>query len=928
MGGYSDVYSDLYDPAFPESVLDTRVEVLLGGTWTQIPVYYRNGVHITRGHPDESSAAQPSVGALTVNNRNGAYSPRNPLGPYYGLLGKNTPARISVPQGASYLRMEDDTSSYVSCPDRPALDITGDLDIRIEVKPSNYQQMALACKDSASQTSWILEAMADGTLRLLWTADGSTLLFVTSSAPMPLGRVAVRATLAVATGTVTFYTAPAIGGTWTQLGASASGTSGAATSVFSSTAPVKIGNLDAANRWVNGSVYALRLYNGIAGTLVASPDFTAQPAGTAPFPDAQGNLWSFSGTAQISDRRYRLHGEVPAWPQRWDATGRDVYVPLECSGLLRRLTQGNAPLNSAMRRGYTTLTGNPAPIAYWPCEDGSASGSIASGLSSGLPMALTGTPTLAGDSSFLCSAPLPVVNGAALVGALPAAATTDNVARFLLLVPSGGETNNSVVARLYTTGTVKRLDMLYQTAFGGQLWLVGYDGFGNTLFTGAPINVFLPGGGSSGVNGQQIRVSMGLRASGSNVIYEIGTLAPNATLAAVVGATLSSASVGQATQLQINPDRALTGSVVGHISYQVVNDGLFDLGGPLSAWQGESAGSRFARLCGEQGVPFRVYGFPADSTAMGAQTQQSFTALLQECEDADRGLMYESRQALALAYRTRVSMLNQAPVVTLDYSLAELSDPMAPTDDDQYTANDVTATRSNSGSTARQTLTSGPMSVQAPPSGIGPYPSSPPAQNLASDTQLVDAAGWLLNLGTVNDVRYPQIGVELARSELAALSAAVQDADIGDRIVVVNTPAWLPPDGISQIVRGTSESPYGFTFPVTWVGVPEAPYRVGVYDDPVLGRYDTDGSTLQGPYSSTATTLLVKTTGANSPLWTTNPADFPFDIAAGGERMTVTNITGSSSPQTFTVTRSVNDVVKAQLDGTDVRLIQPALYSM
>ena len=47
-------------------------------------------------------------------------------------------------------------------------------------------------------------------------------------------------------------------------------------------------------------------------------------------------------------------------------------------------------------------------------------------------------------------------------------------------------------------------------------------------------------------------------------------------------------------------------------------------------------------------------------------------------------------------------------------------------------------------------------------------------------------------------------------------------------------------------------------------------------------------------------------------------ADFVKNV--GGERVTVTNITGASSPQTFTVTRSVNGVVKAHTSGTDVRL--------
>jgi len=53
------------------------------------------------------------------------------------------------------------------------------------------------------------------------------------------------------------------------------------------------------------------------------------------------------------------------------------------------------------------------------------------------------------------------------------------------------------------------------------------------------------------------------------------------------------------------------------------------------------------------------------------------------------------------------------------------------------------------------------------------------------------------------------------------------------------------------------------------------------------------------------------------------PDEFPFDIKVGGETMTVTKITGSSSPQTFTVTRSANGVVKAQTTGTAVELAHP-----
>jgi hypothetical protein len=251
---------------------------------------------------------------------------------------------------------------------------------------------------------------------------------------------------------------------------------------------------------------------------------------------------------------------------------------------------------------------------------------------------------------------------------------------------------------------------------------------------------------------------------------------------------------------------------------------------------------------------------------------------------------------------------------------------MEPTDDDRLIANDVMVARSSGGSTARQSLASGALSTQAPPSGVGPYPQTPTV-NLASDAQLADQAGWLVWLGTVDDLRYPVLSANLASPKISTVYYQLQDLDIGDRITASGTPGQLPPDGISQLVQGQTEA-LGDVFTEQWACAPEAPYRVGVLDDPVLGRADTDGSTLHAGISATATSMQVDTTDLTKPLWTTSAGDFPFDIAVGGERMTVTNITSTSSPQTFTVTRSVNGVIKTQTAGADVRLFQPSILSM
>ena len=49
---------------------------------------------------------------------------------------------------------------------------------------------------------------------------------------------------------------------------------------------------------------------------------------------------------------------------------------------------------------------------------------------------------------------------------------------------------------------------------------------------------------------------------------------------------------------------------------------------------------------------------------MGPQLPKALVDLLQECADADGGILYEPRDTFGLAYRTRESMYSQAPVLT------------------------------------------------------------------------------------------------------------------------------------------------------------------------------------------------------------------------------------------------------------------------
>jgi len=900
---------------FPEIPLGLDAELQVNGTWTDLIDYMDHGpVVIGRGHPDESTTVSPSTLEMTLTNSSGDFAGANPVSPFYPWLKQNTPLRVSIPAASSYLRSETDNSSGAQCPDASGLHVTGDLDIRVDVQLTDWQSPDLAFRWGTSDQSWFLQVTAAGMLQFFWSTTGSDFPSATSTAPLPAGRLTYRVTLQVSTGTVTFYTGPAGNADastgWTQLGAAI--VSGA-TSVFAGTATIGVGGF-------YGSMFELEVRSGIGGTVVAHPVFSAQTAGTTSFADAQGNTWSLSGTAEISDRDYRGHFEVPEWPQQEpefqaDEGTPDVLCEIEGGGLLRRYGQANTPLQSPMRRAYTGLSATAvaaAPVAYWPMEDAAAASQLASGLG-GTPMYFSGSPTLASSTAFPCSLALPVANGASFTGRVPTAASwAANVTRFLMEVPSGGEASGAVIASAYSTGTIAVLQLSYDT--GGALTLAGYSAAGAQLFTSGPVTM-------GPVLGGPLRVSMELQPSGSNVGWAMATLAPGAAAATVFTGTLTSATVGAVTQVALNPNGTLTGTAFGHCSVQAAWDTLFDLSGALNAWLAEAAGTRFQRLCSEEGIQFRGRGQLTATTLMGTQTIETLSQLLQECADADRGVWYELRQQLGWGYITRQALYNQPAALTLDHDQDHLSPWTSnPTQDDQQLLNDATIT-ATSGSSARayaapgQPVTGGRLSTLPPPDGIGVYDSVPtPSVNTYRDSDLQQIASWMIHIGTVDQQRFPGISIDLANSAYPYFAQTVA-MDLGDRLVIDNPPSWLGPDPVSQLCQGLKETLWAFDYLIEVNGVPETPYEVAQAGASHAG---TAGSQLTAGYSATATSLSVTTTAGS--IWTTSGPDFPFSVMVEGEEMTVTNISGASSPQTFAVARSVNGVVKSQASGAAVQV--------
>jgi hypothetical protein len=749
----------------------------------------------------------------------------------------------------------------------------------------------------------------------------------------------IRASLVLATGSVTFWTAAQMGAPQVQLGDPVSGTGGAATTVHAGTAGIGVGNNYTPATGATGAIYEFQLLDGSGGPL-ADPVFTDQPPGATSFADAQGNVWTMTGTAELSQRSYRYHGEMSSQPKATDPSLTDVYVPLACGGIWRRLQQANAPEYSPMRRAIQAQAGTLTPVAYWPGEDLQGSTVLGSG-TGGPSMTVSGGtgdgsvtttgPAFASDSTFACSSALPVLNGSSWHGAVPAYESSGSlIVRFLLNIPSTAAAATPLM-RVITTGTCQELSLYWNS--GGTLSLAGY-GSGGQVFSSGPV--------SFNVDGTPVLVSMELRPGfGPAINWWIEVLAPGESSGLSFSGIIIG-SVGKATDIYVSPAGLMSQVTVGHIQVQSDWVSLFSVAQPLNAWSGETAGSRFARLCGENGIAARITGPPDLSAAMGAQPVDTLPDLLQQCEDADRGMITEPRESYSLGYRTLVSLLNQAAAVTLDWASAALAAQgwKPPTSDDQYTVNDVTLTRESggssgsSGATFRTYLGDGsPMSISQPPDGAGDYATSL-SVNVQADTQLPDLAGWMVHVGTVDEDRWPAIPLDLSRPAVAALFWALQDIGIGDRVDQVNLPPWASWNDVRQLAAGVTEEIGGYFWRIAWNGIPESAYETMVLDDPVYGRAGTGGSSLSVAVSATATTLQVATVDG-APLWTTDEADFPFGIqvhpagAPGkGEQVTVTGISGTSSPQTFTVIRSVNGVVAGHGAGETVSLFWPPVLAI
>lgn len=629
------------------------------------------------------------------------------------------------------------------------------------------------------------------------------------------------------------------------------------------------------------------------------------------------------------ERFYRFYGEVSSWPTRWEQSGNDAWAEVEAAGIMRRLEQGSTPLKSPLFRDVTN-SARTGIVAYWPLEDGADSQEVSSGLPDDPSMTFTGTPVFEAYEGLAGSEPLPTLGNAVLTGVVPAYTPTGETSFRMWMQLPAALAGTRDIAKITTTGTLRT--WLLQMDTSNRIQLVVVDELGVSVVTTGFVNFSIS-------TGDLFAIVLELTKNGTATDYRlavedytgINSITQSFPVLSISN-TIAANDFIIASKVAIGSSSGVSNTAFGHV---VVADdiGAFStIANSAVAWQQGNPGSKFLRLCGENGISaqFVTNGLSGNTVSMGKQTTAPLLDELRGIPETDLGMMIEARDQFALYYRSRLTLYNQSAALTLDYSANQLGSPLAPTDDDRYTRNDVTVTRSG-GASARTFLASGALSVQAPPAGVGVYDDQMTI-SLGTDAQLPNQTGWRLRAGTVDESRYPTISINLRHSTFTDDPEKMGQAlsvGIGDRIVVTNPPSWLPPEDISQIVIGYSETLGVLEYDITFVCIPESAYHV-LYADTGYNRLDSVGSTLTSDITSTATSFSVSTQ-SGSQVWadtTTLPAELPYDVTIGGEVMTVTAVSGTTSPQTFTVTRSVNGIVKAHTAGTSVSIPQPTYISL
>lgn len=598
----------------------------------------------------------------------------------------------------------------------------------------------------------------------------------------------------------------------------------------------------------------------------------------------------------------RFSGNAVGFNPSFDPSAKFVTSTVTANGVLRRIDQGTDPLHSTLE--HAIAGANPPPVAYWPMEDGASSTLIRSALPGGNPMTFFGL-NLAADSGLTGSDALPTFTSTGSVLGVAVAAPTAQHWEVHWYHKFTQPASDTIVMQAAATGTYDFWEVIANgTGSGANAVTVNaYSAGVKTVLVNA---VAFPDFYGTWTHNRIILDEVTGTLTWTFETFKLGGLNGGLSFGFLFG---TSGIIKYVTQ---PPAAALSGISMGQVSIWGLTPGL-NQDTAQTGYTGENAVTRISRLCAEQSVPLVVTG--ASNQTMGPQSINDLINLLRECEQVDGGVLYDGL-TFGLSYLSRDLREDLPVALTLDATLNQVSGDFRPVNDDQSIRNRWTISRQG-GSTATVEQTTGTNGSAV----VGLYQDSK-TLNTGTDTVLADQAGWRVAAGILPGYRYPGLNIAF-HSSPELLAPWLNYVNLFSRVIVANlhtVAGQLANDPVDLVIEGYSEVISQNTWTVGTNSIPFDSWRVAQLAADTgdlgefVGRPESDGSTVVGGADIGASSLTVAT--PSGPLWTTVADDLGIYVGIGGIRVTVTNISGASSPQTFTVDPA--SVVKPLRDGDTV----------
>lgn len=599
---------------------------------------------------------------------------------------------------------------------------------------------------------------------------------------------------------------------------------------------------------------------------------------------------------------------INGWPLQPNAGVRDVTVDIVATGRLRLMRRTNKTVKSSPLRYLSGLT-STLPVASWTFEEGRLASGGTPLYGAGVMKPFVGTHPSGAVVSFpqwgegnLAPWLPPVVSRSSSSGltiiwapvTMPSTPTTWSVD---LAYASGSDGMDSTVD----------IDPIYlSNGLSGwpQLSVSPSDGILSVSFNGLPeVDTSLPGLFDGIVHHLRWTASQ----SGADVVWTV---------------YLDSVSVntGTASAFTLPPVRtiglsAAAGSAqdaIGYVSVWTTAPPVADMTAAILGHQGELATARAARIGAENNIPITVTSGAVAAQAMGPQSADTAANLLAECEDVDGGLLHDGGPNGDLAFISGTARYNAPVAMTLNYLLHHIGNGLAGTFDDENLADEWDISRVD-GSKA--------TSVAADSQGFDQQDTV----NAFTDDQLQLIGDWRSHVTSLQALRIPSTPIDLRRTP--DLAAAVVALTAPARISLINLPSPYPPGSLDVFGDGWVETLDSRTWSLEYVSVPYRPYRVVAVQDPTNPWIIAPGAAaLNAGINATAVSAAIKSTDGT--LLSTDSADYPCQVEIDGEEVTITSVTGGSSPQTAVIIRSINNVVKSHLANAPVTLYRPAAIAL